>query len=102
MRFEYGMPQVAQGRQNQRRSQETPTTFARTNSAEEFRTAPMLDRPKNRMAGQVGERLLDYLNDSDEAARTDEWNEMFAMSNEGAAFNQAKMNGGQLPEEGGG
>ena len=100
MRFEYGEAQVAQGRKNQARSQETPTTFGRNNSAEEFQTAPMLDRPKNRMAGQVGERLLDYLNDADEAARTDEWNDMFAQSNEGAAFNQAKMNGGQLPEEG--
>ena len=100
MRFEFGEAQVAQGRHNQRRSQETPTTFGRSNSAEDFSTAPMLDRPRNRMAGQAGERLLTYLNDQEEATRTDEWNDMFALSNEGAAFNQAKMNGGMLPEEG--
>ena len=102
MRFEYGMPQVAQGRRNQAKQQETPTTFGRQNAAETFVTAPMLDKPKNRMAGQVGERLLEYMNNPDEQSRTQDWNAMFMESNEGAAFNQAKMNGGTLPEEGNG
>ena len=100
MKFEYGQANVAQGRSNQQRQQETPTTFARENSADNFQNAPQLDRPRNRMAGQAGERLLEYLNNTKEKERTDNWNQSFGMSNEGAMFNQAKMNGGMPPEGG--
>lgn len=102
MRFEYGAPQVAQGRHNQQRSQETPTTFGRINSAEDYQSSPQLDKPRNRMAGQMGDRLLEYLNNGDEQQRTNEWMNAFSMSNEGAMFNQAKINGGMMPQEGGG
>ena len=100
MKFEYGQANVAQGRSNQQKQQETPTTFGRQNSAESFKNAPQLDKPRNRMAGQAGERLLEYLNNPEEQQRTDNWNQAFNMSNEGAIFNQAKMNGGMPPEGG--
>jgi hypothetical protein len=45
------------------------------------------------MAGQVGNRLLEYMNDPEENARTQEWMKMFELSNEGQKFNQAKMGG---------
>ena len=101
MRFEYGQGNVAQGRKYQQRQQETPATFGRENSADTFHNAPQMDKPRNRMAGQAGERLLEYLNNDRERQRTDDWNGAFAESNEGAQFNMAKMNGGMPPEEGG-
>ena len=100
MNFEYSRANVAQGRFRQQRQQEEPTTFGRVNSAEEFTSGRQLDRPRQRMAGQYGERLMEYLDNPDERNRTDQWNNAFAMSNEGSVFNQAKMNGGMLPEEG--
>jgi hypothetical protein len=48
------------------------------------------------MAGQVGNRLLEYMNDPDEKVRTEEWMKMFELSNEGKEFNQAKMGGDPL------
>lgn len=101
MRFEYGTGNVAQGRQVQQRQQETPATFGRENSADVFNNAPQMDKPRNRMAGQRGERLLSYLTDMKEQQRTNEWNNAFSQSNEGVQFNMAKMNGGMPPEEGG-
>ena len=52
-----------------------------------------MDIPKQRMAGQMGNRVMEYMNDPDEQARTDAWMEMFELSNEGQQFNQAKMGG---------
>jgi len=48
------------------------------------------------MAGQVGGRLLEYLQNPVEQQRTDQWEQRFALSNDGAQFNQAKM--GILPQ----
>ena len=100
MNFEYSRANVAQGRFRQQKQQEEPTTFGRTNSAEDFTTGRQLDRPRQRMAGQYGERLMEYLENPEEQERTDQWNNAFSMSNEGSVFNQAKMNGGMQPEEG--
>jgi hypothetical protein len=46
------------------------------------------------MAGQMGHRIMEYMNDPAEQARTDSWMSMFGLSNEGMQFNQAKINGG--------
>ena len=97
MKIEYSRSSVAQGRLNQAKSQEAPNTFSTQNGVDQITQAAKLDKPKQRMAGQYGHRLLEYLNDPAENKRTEEWMGMFGMSNEGVQFNQAKM--GIPPEE---
>ena len=90
MRFDYNQQTVSQGRANQAKAIETPNTFA-TNSG-----VDKVDQPKQRMAGQVGDRLMAYLNDPNEQKRTENWMARFGLSNQGAMFNQAKMGGDRM------
>ena len=46
------------------------------------------------MAGRIGQRALDYMTDPAEQNRTNKWMESFGLSNQGAQFNMAKLNGG--------
>ena len=98
MKIDYSQSTVAQGRINQAKAKEQPNTFAIENGAVDVTQMNSLDKPKQRMAGKMGHRALEYLNDPAEQARTDAWMEMFELSNEGVAFNEAKMNGGMPPE----
>ena len=91
MRIEYEKAGVTQGRVNQAKAQEQPNTFSTLNGTEQVTQASSLDVPKQRMAGQYGHRLLEYMNDPAETDRTENWMGMFAQSNEGVMFNQAKM-----------
>ena len=75
-------------------ARENPNTFATDSGADRVTQASPLDTPKQRMAGQMGSRLVEYLNNPDEKQRTDNWMARFGLSNEGAMFNQAKMGGG--------
>ena len=71
------------GSQRQKELKETPT---------EFRNPEGLQRnSKRRMAGQMGERAQELINNPMEKANTDNWMNLFGMSNEGAAFEQAKI-----------
>ena len=99
MNFDYTKQTLAQGRDNQQRIQEQPNTFGTANSADDYTQTSYLDKPKQRMAGRVGQRALDYMTDPEEQNRTNKWMEAFGMSNEGAAFNMAKMNGGMIPQD---
>lgn len=96
MDFQYDGQSVSQGRQNQRRAREQPTTFGKLGGADATQPSTKLDEPAQRMAGQVGGRLLEYLQNPVEQQRTDQWEQRFALSNDGAQFNQAKM--GILPQ----
>ena len=100
MDFDYSKQTIAQGRDNQQRIQEAPNTFGKSSGADAYTQTSYLDKPKQRMAGRVGQRALDYMTDKEEQQRTNKWMETFGLSNEGAVFNQAKMNGGMLPGEG--
>ncbi len=91
MDFQYDGQSVSQGRQNQRRSREQPTTFGKMGGADDTQPSNKLDEPVQRMAGQMGSRLLEYLQNPIEKQRTDQWEQRFALSNEGMQFNQAKM-----------
>ena len=79
---------------NQAKSQDTPNTFGTESGADQVTQMSKLDKPKQRMAGQMGNRILEYMNDPAEQARTDSWMDMFSLSNQGLQFNQAKINGG--------
>ena len=87
MKFDYSQGSVSQGRANQQKGAETPTTFGTSSGVDN------VTRPKQRMAGQVGARMLEYLSDPEEQKRTDNWMARFGLSNQGAMFNQAKMGG---------
>ena len=93
MNFDYSNIGVIQGRANQDKAKENPNTFATESGAENITQATELDRPKQRMAGRMGHRIAEYLNDPEEQARTDNWMARFGLSNQGAMFNQAKMGG---------
>ena len=93
MNMEYTTPSLAQGRLNQSKAAERPNTFSTENGVDQIQQGGRLDIPKQRMAGQMGNRVLEYMNDPDEQERTDAWMEMFELSNEGKEFNQAKIGG---------
>ena len=85
----YSPQDLRQGMTIRGEAQETPSTFGMTEGAAQNTGG---DRPpKSRMAGQVGERVLDLMNNPQEAARTQNWMQQFSMSNEGFQFNQARM-----------
>ena len=94
MKIDYTQTGVAQGRINQAKSKNEPNTFGTESGADQVTQMSKLDKPKQRMAGQMGNRILEYMNDPAEQARTDSWMDMFGLSNEGMQFNQAKINGG--------
>ena len=93
MKIPYSQTGVAQGRINQAKSKEEPNTFATDSGADNVTQISRMDKPKQRMAGQMGNRVMEYMNDPAERARTDSWMSMFGLSNQGMQFNQAKING---------
>ena len=100
MKHDYSQQTIAMGRDSQQRHQETPNTFGTLNNAEIYQQQSQLDKPKQRMAGRVGQRAIDYMTDPEEQQRTNRWMEAVGMSNEGMQFNQAKMMGGMpMPQE---
>ena len=98
MKFDYSNAGVTQGRANQEMAKENPNTFGTDSGADRVNQVTSLDKPKQRMAGQIGNRLMEYMNNPAEQERTDSWMAMFELSNEGKQFNQAKLGG--APEGG--
>ena len=93
MKIPYTQTGVAQGRINQAKAKEEPNTFATDSGADNVTQMSRMDKPKQRMAGQMGNRVMEYMNDPAERARTESWMSMFGLSNQGMQFNQAKING---------
>lgn len=91
MKFQYTQPTVMQGRINQEKSAEQPNTFAPDNGGGQAAQMSSLDKPKQRMAGKLGHRALEYLNDPQEQKRTENWMAMFGQSVPGFQFNMGKM-----------
>ena len=90
---------IAQGRANQRDAEETPQSFLRENGVVRTQdTGDLTNRTRNqRMAGEAGIRAMELMNNPEEMARTADWMNAFAQSNQGAEWNMAKMNGGMPP-----
>ena len=93
MKIDYSQSGVAQGRINQAKAKDTPNTFGTESGADQVTQMSKLDKPKQRMAGQMGHRIMEYLNDPAEQSRTDSWMDMFGLSNQGMEFNMAKIKG---------
>ena len=88
---------IQNGRLNQQKSRETPNSFASTNGTTEVNPTGDLSKSNRRMAGEVGSRAMDLMNNPEEVKRTANWMKMFGTSNQGAEWNAAKM--GVPPQE---
>ena len=88
---------IQQGRANQDQSSETPETFAVLDGAAQPREGVELSKGNSRMAGEMGARALELMNNPNEQARVQGWMSRFGMSNQGMQWNQAKM--GVPPEQ---
>ena len=47
-------------------AKEQPSTFATDSGADSVRQVTALDKPKQRMAGEMGNRIMEYLSNPDE------------------------------------
>jgi len=92
--MEFNREALIQGLKNQQAAEETPETFATMSGADQ---AGMSDIPTTRMAGPVGARALQLMNDPTYATAAEGWNARFALTPQGVQFNQAKM--GTMPEQ---
>ena len=87
--MKYSAEDIKQGLSLKRQAQETPSNFGLLDGS--------VERPadegfgKSRMAGPVGNRAMQMMNDPNEKARTDNWMSAFGLSNQGSEFNQARM-----------
>ena len=86
--MKYSQQDLRQGMILRQEAQETPSSFGMSDGAAQNTEG---QAPKSRMAGQMGQRVLDLMNNPQEAARTQNWMQQFGMSNEGFQFNQARM-----------
>jgi len=87
----YDSSTLLNGRLNQKKAEETPTTFSSDQGVNKVETGGRLDVQNQRMAGQEGARFVQMMLDPAEQARTKRWMDSFGRSNEGMQFNQAKM-----------
>ena len=82
---------IQQGRANQAASVETPETFATIEGAAQPREGVELSKGNSRMAGEMGARALELMNNPNEQARVNGWMSRFGLTNQGMQWNQAKM-----------
>ena len=76
--MKYSQQDLMQGMTLRQQAQETPSSFGTMDGASE--TASGNKPPKSRMAGQVGARIQDIMNNPAEAARTQQWMQQFQMA----------------------
>jgi hypothetical protein len=95
----YSPEDLRQGMNLREQAQETPSSFGTLDGAVDYTEGK---QPKSRMAGKMGARIADLMNNPQEIARTQQWMQQFGMSNEGYQFNQARMMmaNPQPPQEG--
>ena len=84
----YSPQDIQQGNTLKKQAEETPSNFGILDGATE---RPSGAGYGQRMAGPVGARAIQLMNDPNELARTQNWLQQFGMSNEGMQFNQARM-----------
>ena len=98
MQMNYTPESIKMGRVNTQKSKETPNSFAMQDGASAVQETAPLDRTsQDRMAGGMGARAMQMMNDPAEQERVAVWMEAFGLSNQGMEFNQAKMMGGMPP-----
>lgn len=91
MNISYDKASILQGNMLRRENEERPVTFAEVGGAADPQPSANLDVTSQRMAGPVGSRALELMNNPVSRAATENWQELFSQSNEGGIFNQEKM-----------
>lgn len=88
----YQRQQIIQGNRLKKEAEENPGTFGTENGVTFSQPSQSLDK-KNaiRFAGPGGAFAMQMQEDPELAQRVAMWDQQFAQSNEGMAFNQAKM-----------
>ena len=89
--MEFSKESIKQGQANQSASVETPETFATIEGAAQPREGTELSKSNSRMAGEMGARALELMNNPNEQTRVQGWMARFGMTNQGMQWNQAKM-----------
>ena len=98
MQMNYTPESIKMGRVNTQKIKETPNSFATQDGASAVQETAPLDRTsQDRMAGGMGARAVQLMNDPIEQQRVAGWMAMFGMTNQGMEWNQAKMMGGMPP-----
>lgn len=101
MNMNYTPETLRQGQVNTRKAKETQNSFATQDGASAVNeTAPLDKTAQDRMAGGMGARAIQMMNDPMEQQRVQGWMASFGMSNQGMQWNQAKMMGGMPPPPG--
>ncbi len=85
----YSPQDIKQGVDLKKQAEENPSNFGILGSATERNAAGV--GGKSRMAGPMGARALNMLNDPEEHERTKNWMQKFSLSNEGMAFDAARI-----------
>ena len=91
MNISYDKSSILQGNKIRQENEEQPVTFAEYNGASEALPSGSLDSQNQRMAGPVGARAMQLMNDPQARAATERWEGLFGQSNQGGEFNQEKM-----------
>ena len=89
--MEFSKESIQQGQANRNASVETPETFATIEGASQPRGGTELSKKNSRMAGEMGARALELMNNPRDRVRVDNWMARFGMTNQGMQWNQAKM-----------
>jgi len=89
--MDYTRESLRQGLKNQEASAETADSFSTVDGAAQTRLTSDLGSKNTRMAGPVGARALELMNDPSAKVANDNWMSRFGLSNQGMEFNQAKM-----------
>ena len=85
--MQFSKEAIQQGRANQDQSAETPETFATLDGATQSRDSLELSKGNSRMAGEMGARALELMNNPNEQARVDGWMARFSSKPTGQQFN---------------
>ena len=87
MDLTYDRSAILNGNRLRRQAEERPPTFAEYNGSIDALPATKLDvAARDRMAGPVGMRALELMNNPEAANAANDWNNLFEQSNQGAEF----------------
>lgn len=87
----YNRQQIIQGNRLKREAEENPGTFMENGVSFNEPVQNLDERSGTRFAGPGGAFALRIQQDPELALRVGQWDQLFAQSNEGMQFNQAKM-----------
>ena len=99
MNLTYDKASILQGNIIRRENEERPVTFAEVNGASDAQPSASLDTSNQRMAGPVGARAMELMNNPVARDATESWMNKFGLSNQGGEFNQQKMNQAMARDE---